>query len=143
MRTVPCRFSALTWPFLFVMSTTFVALMGCHATVRSVTRESKPLAYVGQVHFGEPTKEAGQVVVPLTYVGGDWRQNSAIVPIDVDATVSDSEIEITVVTSVATDDDAKKGYKLILPEDSKGEYAVYYRDPDGARHQIGKVRIEE
>jgi hypothetical protein len=59
--------------------------------------------------------------------------------IDVDATVSDSEIEITVVTSVAT----KKGYKLILPEDSRGEYAVYYQDPDGVRHQIGEVRIEE
>jgi hypothetical protein len=59
--------------------------------------------------------------------------------IDVDATVSDSEIEITVVTSVAT----KKGYKLILPGDSRGEYAVYYQDPDGVRHQIGEVRIEE
>ena len=128
---------------MLVTSTTFVALMGCNATVRSVTREAKPLAYVGQVQFGEPTNESGQVVVPLTYVGGDWRQNSAIVPIDVDATVGDSEIEITVVTSVATDDDGKKGYKLVLPEDSKGEYAVYYRDPDGARHQIGVVRIEE
>ena len=125
------------------MSTTFVAFMGCDATVRSVTREAKPLAYVGQVQFGEPTNEASQVVVPLTYVGGDWRQNSAIVPIDVHATVSNSEIEITVVTSFATDDDAKKGYKLIMPEYSKGEYAVYYRDPDGARHLIGEVIIEE
>ena len=106
--------------------------MGCNAAVDAlVTREAKPLAYVGQVQFGEPTNEVGQIVVPLTYVGGDWSQNSAIVPIDVDATVSDSEIEITVVTSVATDDHPKKGYKLILPEDSKGEYAVYYRDPDG------------
>ena len=63
--------------------------------------------------------------------------------IDVDATVSDSEIEITVVTSVATDVATKKGYKLILPGDSRGEYAVYYQDPDGVRHQIGEVRIEE
>ena len=143
MRTLPCRLSALTWPFLLVTAITFVAFMGCKAAVRTVNREAKPLAYVGQVQFGKPTNEAGQVVVPMTYVGGDWRQNSAIVPIDVDATVSDSEIEITVVTSVATDDDAKKGHKLILPADSKGEYAVYYRDPDGARHQIGVVRIEE
>ena len=141
MRTLSCRLTALTWPFLLFG---FIALTGCSATVRTVTREAKPLAYVGQVQFGEPTHEAGRVVVPLTYVGGDWSQNSAIAPIGVDTTVlSNSEIEITVVTSVATGNDADQGYQLILPEDSKGEYAVYYRDPDGARHQIGKVRIEE
>ena len=74
---------------------------------------------------------------------GHRRQNSAIVPIDVDMSVSDSEIEISVVTSVATDDEDKKGYKLILPEDTNGEYTVCYRDPDGARHQIGKARIQK
>jgi hypothetical protein len=61
----------------------------------------------------------------------------------VESTVKGAEIELTVITSVATDEDANKGYQLILPEDSRGEYAVYYRDPDGARHQIGEVRIEE
>jgi hypothetical protein len=125
------------------MATTFVAFMGCNATVRTLNREAKPLAYVGQVQLGEPANEAGRVVVPLTYVGGDWRQNSAIVPIDVDATVSDSEIELTVITSLANNDDADGGYRLILPEASKGEYTVFYRDPDGARHHIGEVRIKE
>ncbi len=117
--------------------------MGCNTTARTLNREAKPLAYVGQVQLGEPKNEAGRVVVPLTYTGGDWRQNSAIVPIDVDATVSDSEIDITVITSLANNDDANGGYRLILPEDSIGEYTVYYRDPDGARHHIGEVRLEE
>jgi hypothetical protein len=143
MGIVPCQRSALTWPFLLLLPAIFVTLMGCDATVRTVTREAKPLAYVGQVQLGEPTKETGQIVVPLEYVGGDWMQNSAIVPIGVESTVKDAEIEITVVTSVATDDDVNRGYKLVLPEGSKGKYAIFYRDPDGARHKIGEVRIEE
>ncbi|MDB4810240.1 hypothetical protein OAH34_03490 [bacterium] len=143
MQTLPCRPTASNWSCSIIVSITFVAVMGCDATMRSVTREARPLAYVGQVEFGEPTNEAGQVVVPLKYVGGAWIMSPAIVPINVDATVINSEIEITIETSVATDDQLKMGHKLILPKGSNGEYVVYYRDPDGTRHQIGNLRIEE
>jgi hypothetical protein len=133
----------MNWPFVLLAPAILITLMGCDATVRTVTREAKPLAYVGQVQFGEPTKEGGQVVVPVKYVGGEWMQNSAIVPIDVESTVKDAEIEMTVITSVATENDANQGYRLILPKESSGKYTVYYRDPDGARHQIGEVQLEE
>ena len=55
------------------------------------------------------TNEDGRVVVPLKYVGGDWGQNSAIVPVDVQSAVQDTEIEITVVTSVADWDERDEG----------------------------------
>lgn len=122
----------------------FVTLMGCNAAARIVTREAQPLAYVGQVQLGEPKKEGGHVVVPLTYAGGEWGQNSAIVPIDVDAIIKDAEIEMTVVTSVVTDTVPKNGGRqLTLPADSQGNFTVFYRDPDGVRHEIGKLQIDE
>ena len=116
---------------------------GCDTAVRIATREHKPMAYVGTVELGEPVTDAGQTVVPLKYTGGQLPQDSAIVPIEVDATVTDGEIEITVVTSVSTDIDARKGYELILPEMSKGMYVIYYRDPDGKRFEIGEIEITE
>ncbi len=120
-----------------------VACSGCDAAVRTATREAKPLGYIGQVQLGTPTKEDGRVVVPLKYVGGEWGQNSAIVPLDVQSAVKDTEIEITVVTSVATDGNATKGDRLVLPENSIGNYTVYYRDPDGTRHKIGEISVAE
>ena len=143
MRALQCRHSAINWPLLLLGPAILITLMGCDATVRRATREAKPLAYVGQVQLGEPTKEGDHVVVPMKYVGGEWMQNSAIVPIDVESTVKDAEIEMTVITSVATENDTDQGYHLIPPKESSGGYAVYYRDPDGVRHQIGEVQIEE
>ncbi|MDF1844774.1 MAG: hypothetical protein P1U77_25460 [Rubripirellula sp.] len=143
MRRVPHRISVLPWSVLLVLSTGVLTSIGCNSAVRSITREPQPLAYVGQVQLGEPTNEDGTVVVPLNYVDGQWLQNSAIVPIDVETTINDSEIEMTVVTSVATEGGTEKGRRLILPEDTTGEFEVYYRDPNGVRHQIGVVLIKK
>ena len=81
--------------------------------------------------------------MPLKYVGVNWPQNSALVPVDVDSTVKNKEIEITIFTAVATGNAGDKGRELVLPEGSEGQYAVYYRDPDGSRHRIGEVQIQE
>lgn len=143
MGRVPHQNPVLLWFGLMVLATGILTSMGCNSAVRSITRQPQPLAYVGQVQLGEPTKEAGQVVVPLNYVDGRWLQNSAIVPIDVETTINNSEIEMTVVTSVTTERGTERGRQLILPEETAGEFEVYYRDPDGVRHQIGVVLIEE
>jgi hypothetical protein len=110
--------------------------------VRKVTREPRAFSYVGQVEFGEPVKGNGQVIIPLSYTGGEWARNSAIVPVQVDTTLKDTEIEMTVTTSVATNA-ATHGHQLVLPEHVAGEYTVYYRDPDGTRHEIGSIEIPE
>jgi hypothetical protein len=128
---------------LILAASLTVAYTGCDAAVRTATRETKPLAYVGQIQLRTPTNEDGRVAVQLTYVGGEWGQNSAIVPVDVKSAVQDTEIEITVVTSVATDGNAKKGDRFVLPENSKGSCTVYYRDPDGTRDKIGELSVPE
>ena len=143
MRTLTARHFALTIRFSLLAAALMVTHTGCDATVRTATREAKPLAYVGQVQLGKPSKEDGRVVVPLKYLGGEWGQNSAIVPIDVKSTVKEMEIEMTIITSVATDTNTNEGYRLTLPEDVKGNYTVYYRDPGGARHEIGKLEVNE
>ena len=88
--------------FAILSAVLLVTHVGCDATVRLATREAKPLAYIGQVQLGKPTNEDRHVVVPLKYIGGEWGKNSAIVPVDVRARVKDKEIDITVLTSVAT-----------------------------------------
>jgi hypothetical protein len=128
---------------LILAASLTVAYTGCDAAVRTATRETKPLAYLGQIQLRTPTNEDGRVAVQLTYVGGEWGQNSAIVPVDVKSAVQDTEIEITVVTSVATDGNAKKGDRFVLPENSKGSCTVYYRDPDGTRDKIGELSVPE
>jgi hypothetical protein len=134
----PARHSAI------LASVLLFTLVGCDATVRTATREAKPLAYVGQVQLGKPTtNEGGRVVVPLKYIGGEWLKNSAVVPVDVKAAVKDTEIDITVVTSVATNSNGKDGYDLALPKHSTGKYHVFYRDPDGTRHDIGELEITD
>ncbi|MDG2223744.1 MAG: hypothetical protein P8L85_20365 [Rubripirellula sp.] len=70
MRRERDRIPLLTWPAILVLATNPLVLLGCNSAVRSITREAKPLTYVGQIQFGEPTNEAGQVVIPLNYEGG-------------------------------------------------------------------------
>ena len=133
----------LIWTLLFLVTPLTAAFVGCNAAARTVTRQARPLAYVGQVQLGMPKNKSGRIVVPLKYVGGNWTQNSALVPVDVDSTVKNKEIEITIFTAVATGNAGDTGRELVLPEGSEGQYAVYYRDPDGSRHRIGEVQIQE
>lgn len=82
-------------------------------------------------------------MVPLEYVGGEWHNNSAIVPVDVIASVENREIDVTVVTSAATNSNDTDGDRLLLPMDVRGTYEVFYRDPDGTRHEIGELEIND
>lgn len=113
-----------------------IVLPGCNAFVRFVTKDAQPLRYVGAVSLGEVTVEDGQIVVPLAYHGGEWRRNSAIVPHSVDAKVTGEAIELTVQTTVSTGP-RKHSHHLLLPAGTAGKYTIYYRDPDGTRHEIG------
>lgn len=125
-------------------SVLLITLVGCDAMLRTATREAKPLTYVGQVQLGKPTtNEGGRVVVPLKYNGGEWGGNSAIVPVDVKAAVKDADINITVVTSVATNSNDKDGYEFVLPKHTTGKYDVFYCDPDGTKHDIGELEITD
>ena len=119
-----------------------LAHCGCAPLARLATEEPKPLSYVGRIEFGEPAEEDGRVVVPLAYSGGEWHRNSAIVPSSVDGAVIGGTIELTLLASVPAGS-CEAGYRLDLPGGTQGTYEIYYRDPDGTRHEIGKLEIAE
>lgn len=113
---------------------------GCSWVAPIATSEATTLEYVGAVKFGQPIREASCVVIPLSYEGGQWARNSAIVPFKVTSEVKGSEVEMTVITAVG---DAEHGYRLVLPAGSKGQYTVFYRDPDGTRHKLDVITVGE
>jgi hypothetical protein len=38
---------------------------------------------------------------------------------------------------------SENGYRLVLPGDTRGTFALYYRDPDGTRGEIGTLEISD
>lgn len=119
-----------------------ILLPCCGVFVQKFTKEARPLSYVGKVTFGAPLSEEGCIVIPLTYSGGRWHQNSAVVPCSVESSVGETTIDMTVITALVTEHpDDGNGYRLVLPPETRGWFKVYYRDPDATRHEIGALEI--
>ena len=124
------------WVFLLCVA---FLLAGCSAA----SQKRQPLDYVGQVQFGQPAVRGGEVLIPVTYVGGKWNENSSVVPYKIDSRVVDSRIEITVITAIATGkaDPDRNGYEIRLPAGTQGKYTVVYVDPNGTRHELQAVDL--
>ena len=122
-----------------VAGITAFLLGGCGAVVESATRQPRPLSYVGRVVLGAPQLDADRVTVPITFEGGEWFRNSALVPSGVETTVADRSIFITV-SSALPRGNARLS-QLTLPHLGAGSYSVIYRDPDGSLHEIGSIEI--
>ena len=124
--------------FLTAISSWFT-FAGCTAIAQRATAQPQPLSYVGEVSLGEPTVEGHRVTIPLSFSGGEWSHNSAIVPYRIRSNVSGREIDVTVTTAVVGDSAPPQQIALtgLLP----GDYAVFYRDPDGARHRLGQILV--
>ena len=124
---------------------------GCDTLVKVATREHVPLSYVGMIHFGAPTLQDGEIAVPLTYSGGEWHNNSGLVACGVDAVAEEKDtgkgtgknIDVSVLRAVANSKCKGKGYVLLLPRDTQGTYTVHYRDPDGTRHPVGTLKLDD
>lgn len=133
-RAFPKTLSRAILPLLLV------ALAGCDAMVRSATRNPMPLSHFREVRFGEPTTEDGHVVVPVdcpTRIVHSGNVTHAI-----DAAVDGGTIVVTVWTCLVTDGRPEDSERLVLPPDTRGTFAVVYRDPDGTGHPIGTLAIE-
>jgi hypothetical protein len=119
--------------------TAAVLLGGCSGIVRSATAKHQPLSYIGEVSFGTPAVEGRTVTIPVSFSGGEWAQNSAIVLYRIRSRLSGQEIEMTVTTSVASGNVSRP--QLVLPKVYPGEYSVFYRDPNGTRHQLSGIIV--
>lgn len=116
---------------------------GCESTLRFATREACPLSHVGSIAFGQPVRESGAVIVPLTYQGGGWQRDSAISPYRTRTHLEGKTITFTVLRALAPTSGPldPRGRQLKLPSLPAGTYEVEYLDPDGTRHRLGQLAL--
>lgn len=115
-----------------------LALGGCVAVAQMATAERQPLSYVGDVSLGTPVIAGRRVTVPVSFSGGEWLRNSAIIPYRIDSQIVDQEIAMTVITAIAGNGSPAPA-AIVLKGVSPGVYPVFYRDPDGSRHQLSQI----
>ena len=102
--------------------------------------------YVGKVTTGKPshvdtfTGKRHETIIPLSFTGGQWQQNSAICFYRAEAKVVGHEIHITILTGLCPDNGPLPTPEIRLKGLTLSEYDLIYIDPDGTRHPIGKLR---
>ena len=123
-------------PFLIPILLSFMP--GCDPVIRGVTEEARPLVYVGSVTFGEAVNSEDRFHVPITMGPGPWQRNSGQFPTRVTTRIQDRQIDMTIHFSSSTEH-VELGLRLELPQELTGEYEVFYLDPNGTRHCVGKL----
>ena len=120
-----------------------ISLISCGPVIRGVTEEARPLFYVGSVQFGDPLLVGEHLHISVTMGEGPWRFNSGHVPSRITTQVENQQIDMTIHFSLTSGSakDSEQGRRLKLSKDLKGEYEVFYRDPDGARHSVGRLNL--
>ena len=117
-------------------------LTGCSRLIRWFSSDQVPLSYVGTVSFGTPTNEQRGIIVPLSFAGGDWGKNSGLCFYRAKAHISHTNIDMTVTIALCPESGAAPSKQVVLAGVSPGSYAVFYRDPNGTRHEIGRIKIQ-
>ena len=111
---------------------------GCGPAIRMVTEEPRPLLFVGSVSFGEMTRVDDSIHIPITMGEGPWQRNSGQFPTRVITNVRDRKIDMTICFS-SSQGHVEHGRRLVLSEDLTGDYEIFYLDPNGTRHPLGKL----
>jgi hypothetical protein len=102
----------------------------------------QPMSYVGKVSLGTPTRNSRGVIIPISFSGGRWYENSGICFDHAESRVSGSEIELTVSSGICRGSGSSPPPERIdLARISPGPYAVFYRDPNGTRNPLGQIAI--
>lgn len=109
--------------------------------VRIVTSEDQPLAYVGNISLGDARQCSAGFEIPVSFEGGKWGEDSAIVPYYITTQVDGRNIDIAVTTSVGTSSRGQSRPAIMVPRGAVGNYLIYYSDPNGVRTMIGNVEI--
>lgn len=118
-----------------------ILLGGCSGILQRTSAKEVPFTYYGRIAIGAPVVEERRVVVPIALSQAP-PIDSAWAPYRIKTHVADSEINMTIVVALVGDSSLKK-CQLELPRVSPGEYAVFFRDPDGARHKVGQITISQ
>ncbi len=106
---------------------------------------------VGGISIADPFREDGTWYLPvLCDVSGTrkvtvepTRLNSALATADVRIQVKGMAVYVTVVTTMASHNQSSLCKPAALGNVPVGTYSVFYRDPDGTRHKLGKISIKQ
>ncbi len=106
---------------------------------------------VGGISIGDPFREDGMWYLPVLcdvsgtrkVTVGPTRMNSSLAAPDVRIQVKGSAVYVTVVTTMVSHNQSSLCKPASLGNLPAGTYSVFYRDPDGTRHKLGKVSIKQ
>lgn len=106
------------------------------------TSEEVSIEYAGEIAFGEVKTENTVTTIPISFSGGKWIYNSGVAFKKVKSKVANDQINITVVTCVASGGSGPHPRKEITLKDiSQGLYQINYVNPDGSVVPLGKIEI--
>ncbi len=106
---------------------------------------------VGGISVGDPFREDGTWFLPVSCdVSGTrkvtvepTRLNSALAAADVRIQVKGTAVYVTVVTTMVSHNRSSLCKPAALGNLPVGTYSVFYRDPDGTRHKLGRISIKQ
>jgi hypothetical protein len=122
-----------------------------HSAIFGTARTWDFMQSVGGIALDTPVARGGRWSLPLRCdVSGltavtvkPTLVNSALVWADTRAQVTDHDILITIETGpIRLSGETTACGDAELGKVKKGKYTVYYRDPDGSRHLLGRVDLE-
>lgn len=116
---------------------------GCLDPVGFASAKPVPLSYVGQISFGPPVRSNHDVVIPVSYAGGQWLMNSAWVPYGMDVKINGNVVLFTDAVSLPGSNRPNAVRKIVLPRGTHGVLQLKYGDPDGTTHELGSVDVGE
>ncbi len=105
---------------------------------------------VGGISIGEPYRDGATSYLPVSCdVSGQTKitaqpttLNSSLATADVDVVISAGTIYVTVVTTMVSHNKSTLCKPALLGDLPGGEYRVFYRDPDGTEHALGRIAIK-
>lgn len=122
--------------------TILVVLNGCCSIVLSVTRAPIDSDYLGTVILGDAHKEKNIIKIPISFEGGKWSQNSALIPCNIWAKRDNNDIYLRMSTCAASEYSCWNYQEIEMTDIISGSYNLIYMEPYGKRTILGTYNIK-
>jgi hypothetical protein len=118
----------------------FILITACSSVINLATIEKVPYEYFGQIKLSEPQYSSQKTIIPFSVSGGENRFDSAIILRKITAKENDGKIKVSLYKSVANSTEPK--LELVLKNLRRGNYRVYYVNPNGSEKYIQTVNVK-
>ena len=138
------RRTTILWTIPLCAVVGLLPAISCSSMVAKLSAEWRNWGYVqrhmGGVTLGEPLRNGRRVTVPVElHYERATLINSAEVVTDLRVTREGNKVWMTLSTGLAGGDQIP--IELSLPNVKPGTYEFGYRDPSGAMHNLGTIRL--